>query len=343
MPPAIPLFVSYLVSAPTGATRGPSRQLGETATNLCRKRLHYFHASIVSPHRLIGSPLWRGRSGRHGVWPSSRIHAAVAVPQASTATIRYVPDDLRDDSWLQALKAAQIKAIAGVSAFHDFQFTDRVAESGITFKHRIVDDAGKTYKAAHYDHGNGLAIADVDGDGLPDIYFVSQVGGNQLVEESRRRQVRGHHGAAGVAVPGKVSVSASFADIDNDGDAGSLRHHRARRQPAVRERRQGPLQGHLRGVGPDYVGHSSGAVFFDYDSDGRLDLFLVNVGKYTTDSDRRRRLQVLRRLRGCLFRASEAGARRAQHPVPQRGRQPLRGRLGADGPHGHCRGPATQR
>ena len=30
--------------------------------------------------------------------------------------------------------------------------------------------------------------------------------------------------------------------------------------------------------GLDYTGHSSGAVFFDYDKDGRLDLFLVNVG-----------------------------------------------------------------
>jgi hypothetical protein len=31
------------------------------------------------------------------------------------------------------------------------------------------------------------------------------------------------------------------------------------------------------------VGHSSSAVFFDYNRDGRLDLFLVNVGRYTTD------------------------------------------------------------
>ena len=32
------------------------------------------------------------------------------------------------------------------------------------------------------------------------------------------------------------------------------------------------------------MGHSLGAVFFDYDRDGRLDLFLVNVGEYTTDT-----------------------------------------------------------
>jgi hypothetical protein len=36
--------------------------------------------------------------------------------------------------------------------------------------------------------------------------------------------------------------------------------------------------------GLGYTGHSSGAVFFDYDRDGRLDLFLVNVGKYTTEA-----------------------------------------------------------
>src|SRR5207302_8385706 len=36
-------------------------------------------------------------------------------------------------------------------------------------------------------------------------------------------------------------------------------------------------------AGVGYVGHSSGAVFFDYDGDGLLDLFVTNVGRYTTD------------------------------------------------------------
>jgi len=33
----------------------------------------------------------------------------------------------------------------------------------------------------------------------------------------------------------------------------------------------------------DYSGHSSGVVFFDFDNDGLLDLFVANVGVYTTD------------------------------------------------------------
>src|SRR5688500_8661587 len=94
--------------------------------------------------------------------------------------VRYVPADLQNTPCLQRLAGGQVRAAAGLAAVRDLRFTDRLAESGISFKYRIVDDAGKTYEAAHYDHGTGIAIADIDGDGRSDIYFVSQVGGNQL-------------------------------------------------------------------------------------------------------------------------------------------------------------------
>jgi enediyne biosynthesis protein E4 len=48
--------------------------------------------------------------------------------------------------------------------------------------------------------------------------------------------------------------------------------------------------GHFKDIskaaGVDHVGHSSGAVFFDYDNDGLLDLYLCNVGQYTNNNRR---------------------------------------------------------
>ena len=166
----------------------------------------------------------------------------------------------------------------------DFRFTDRVAESGITFTHQIVDDAGKTYKAAHYDHGNGVAAADVDGDGRVDLYFTSQLGGNELWKNAGGGRFQNITAEAGVALPDRISVSASFADIDNDGDQ-DLYVTTVRMGNALFENDgKGRFKDISKAAGVDYVGHSSGAVFLDYDKDGLLDLFVVNVGKYTTEA-----------------------------------------------------------
>ncbi|MCS1407033.1 MAG: hypothetical protein M2R45_00189 [Verrucomicrobia subdivision 3 bacterium] len=44
-----------------------------------------------------------------------------------------------------------------------------------------------TYKAAHYDHDNGLALAGC-GDGSPDCYFTTQLGTNQLWQNQENGQ-----------------------------------------------------------------------------------------------------------------------------------------------------------
>ncbi len=100
--------------------------------------------------------------------------------------------------------------------FYQFHYSDRVKESGITFRQKMTEDAGRHYKAVHYDHGNGIAVADVDGDGLYDIYFTNQIGGNELWKNLGGGKFKDIT-ESGVGVPGRISVSASFADIDNDG------------------------------------------------------------------------------------------------------------------------------
>ncbi|MEE2778572.1 MAG: hypothetical protein VYE73_17625 [Acidobacteriota bacterium] len=41
--------------------------------------------------------------------------------------------------------------------------------SGIDFKGGVVDDVKKDFKAVHYDHGNLVAVADIDSDGALDL------------------------------------------------------------------------------------------------------------------------------------------------------------------------------
>jgi cytochrome oxidase Cu insertion factor (SCO1/SenC/PrrC family) len=196
----------------------------------------------------------------------------------------YVPWEVRDVPWLAERARQQEDEMAGrLRVVHDFRFTDRQPESGITFRNQVVEDAGKLYKGVHYDHGTGLAVADVDGDGRLDLYFVNQLGGNQLWRNLGAGRFEDITLRAGVAAADRVNVAASFADTDNDGDADLL----------VTSVRKGNLlfqndgHGSFRDISPAsglaYHGHSSSGVFFDYDKDGLVDLFLCNVGRYTTD------------------------------------------------------------
>jgi hypothetical protein len=109
------------------------------------------------------------------------IAATALAAGQSPVEMRYPVRDVGVDT-LAARKQAQLEAAKQLEAFHAFQFSDRVVESGITFIYHAVDDAVAHYKMSHYDHGTGLAVADVDGDGRLDILFVNQVGGNSCGE-----------------------------------------------------------------------------------------------------------------------------------------------------------------
>ncbi|HEV2348791.1 MAG TPA: CRTAC1 family protein [Terriglobia bacterium] len=184
---------------------------------------------------------------------------------------------------IAARKKAQEQTVNQFKVFYQFHFTDKVKESGITFVHHAEEDAAKHYKSVHYDHGNGLAVADVDGDGLYDIYFVNQVGGNELWKNLGGGKFKNITQEAGVGLPDRISVSASFADIDNDGNQDLF----------VTTVNEGNVlflndgHGHFKDIskeaGVDLTAHSSGAVFFDFNNDGLLDLLVCNVGKYTSD------------------------------------------------------------
>lgn len=208
------------------------------------------------------------------------------TPLENTSVDRdlYVPGELlTTNEWMQERAEAQLATRDSFGVFIDFGFYDRLPESGITFVNRVVEDAGRHYKGVHYDHGNGVTVADVNGDGLYDVYLATQLGANQLLINKGDGRFEDTAQQAGVAVEDRISVTSSFADIDNDGDE-DLYITTVRGGNLLFENDgTGRFKDISASSGLDYTGHSSSAVFFDYDRDGLLDLFLTNVGQYTSD------------------------------------------------------------
>src|SRR6266498_1038090 len=188
---------------------------------------------------------------------------------------------------LEKKKQQQLHAANSWKVFHDFQFSDHYAASGIRFEHHPVDDAAKNYKAVHYDHGTGLAVADVDGDGRLDLYFVNQIGGNQLWRNLGGGKFENITATAGVGLEDKICVTASFADVDNDGRPDLFVTTVRMGNFLFKNLGEGKFKDITAESGLERVArpalHSSGAVFFDFNNDGLLDLFVANVGVYTTN------------------------------------------------------------
>lgn len=213
---------------------------------------------------------------------SGTLAASLGAQEPGPPAVRFPKNDV-GLSTLEARKKAQLESVNQFKVFYQFHFTDQLKQSGITFRNRAVPYATSQYMPVHYDHGTGIAVADVDGDGLYDIYFVSQLGGNELWRNLGNGKFENITEQAGVGLKDRVSVSAAFVDVDNTG-------HEDLFVTTVNEGNvlfQNDGHGHFKDItheaGLDLVAHSSGAFFFDYDNDGLVDLLVCNVGVYTTN------------------------------------------------------------
>ena len=194
------------------------------------------------------------------------------------------PDETFDPPWLEGRRLAQQMTLDQFEVFHEFRFVDERRRSGITFRHKVTDDGSWVMKPVHYDHGNGIVIADVDLDGHHDIYFLNQIGANELWRSLGDGRFENVTERAGVALADPISVTGSFADTDNDGDPDLYVTTVREGNHFFENKGDGTFRDISEAAGLAHVAHSSSPVFFDYDRDGLLDVFLTNVGKYTTDT-----------------------------------------------------------
>ena len=90
------------------------------------------------------------------------------------------------------------------------------SRTGIRFTNTVTLDSALWNR--HLAQGGGVALGDVDGDGLPDIYLTSNQGSNALYRNLGGLQFEDITARAGVALTGRHATGAVFADVDADGD-----------------------------------------------------------------------------------------------------------------------------
>ncbi len=129
--------------------------------------------------------------------------------------------------------------------------------------------------------GGGVASADFDGDGYPDLYFAGDDGG-RLYRNIDAKRFEDVTAAVGVAGKGE-SRAGYFIDYDNDGDLDLFitfvwQANRIYRNEGTATPRFTDVTDELGLGGGQEITH--GAVWFDMDNDGLLDVYTANFGAW---------------------------------------------------------------
>jgi hypothetical protein len=168
---------------------------------------------------------------------------------------------------------------------HEPGFRNVLSQSGITFRSSFLpDEQGLNFKINLYDHGSAVVVADFDGDGHEDVYFVNQLGANALYRNKGDGTFEDVTRKAGVALGDRICTGASFADTRNNGLQDLFVTSTRGGNVFFRNQGDGTFKVATKEAGLDHVGHSQMPVFFDYDNDGFLDLLVLQTASWTTDT-----------------------------------------------------------
>lgn len=153
------------------------------------------------------------------------------------------------------------------------------SQSGITFHNRIIESEvfnGITYTNAY--NGSGLAVGDVNSDGLTDIFFCGTQSANRLYLNKGNFQFEDVTYKAGVADSGSIARGAVMVDFDGDADLDIYVCRISDNNTLFINNGNGTFTERAKEFGLDYNSHSTQTAFFDYDLDGDLDMYLAISG-----------------------------------------------------------------
>jgi len=159
-------------------------------------------------------------------------------------------------------------------------------ETNIKFSNDINETESLNVLSYEYFYnGGGVAVGDINNDGLPDIFFTGNMGSNKLYLNQGHMKFKDITKEACPGMEGRSGAwktGVTMADVNGDGlldiyvcYSGKTDNDTRRNQLFINQGNN-KFKEEAKEYGLDDPGYSTQAVFFDYDNDGDLDMFLLN-------------------------------------------------------------------
>jgi hypothetical protein len=163
------------------------------------------------------------------------------------------------------------------------------SKTGVNFSNNLTEGLNTNVLMYEYFYnGGGVAVGDINGDSLQDIYFTGNMTPNRLYLNKGNMQFEDITAGAGVAGrEGPWTTGVTMADVNGDGLLDIYVCYSGKLRPEKRENQlfinNGPdangvprFSEQAAQYGLASSSNSTHAVFFDFDRDSDLDMFLLN-------------------------------------------------------------------
>ena len=156
-------------------------------------------------------------------------------------------------------------------------------DTGIDFENKITDgELENSFLFRNFYNGGGVAIGDINNDGLADIFLTSNMGDNKLYLNKGNMKFEDISLKAGLRQDSMWSTGVTMVDINGDGwldiyvcNSGHMKSGNRKNKLYINNHDLTFTESAAQ-YGLDISAYTTQVSFFDYDMDGDLDCFMIN-------------------------------------------------------------------